>query len=45
METNENLCERCAVNEVYKKHESYEKIMEKVWVKVKNIMQLRQRVN
>ena len=39
------MCERCAVNEIYKKHESYEKIMEKVWNKVKNIMKLRDRVN
>ena len=41
IESNKHLCEKCAVNEIYKKHESYEKIMEKVWNKVKNIMKLR----
>ncbi len=44
IESNKHMCERCAVNEIYKKHESYERIMEKVWNKVKNIMKLRQRV-
>ena len=44
IESNQHMCERCAVNEIYKKHESYERIMEKVWNKVKNIMKLRQRV-
>ena len=32
------------MNDIYKKNESYERIMEKVWTKVKNIMKLRQRV-
>lgn len=41
IESNKRLCEKCAVNEIYKKHESYEKIVEKVWNKVKNIMKLR----
>ena len=44
IELNKHLCERCAVNEIYKKHESYDRIVQKVWNKVKNIMMLRQRV-
>lgn len=43
IEKQKHFCERCAVNEIYK-NESYEKVVEKVWNKVKNIMKFRQRV-
>ncbi|CDW83516.1 UNKNOWN [Stylonychia lemnae] len=43
VDQDKRLCEKCAVNEIYK-NESYEKIVEKVWNKVKNIMILRKKV-
>ena len=44
IESNKRLCEKCAVNDIYQKNESYDKIVEKVWNKVKNIMNMRQRI-
>ena len=44
VDTDKHVCDRCFNNEVYKRHESYDRIMEKVWRKVQNIMKLRARV-
>ncbi len=38
------MCERCAVNEIYM-NESYDKVVDKVWTKVTNILKLRTKAN